>query len=1111
MSAYRFLPWVRRGLATAIGAVDTLDGGASRATLPVGVRVNTAAPATTQVSVHGPGDVAGLDRRVVARQEPRPATTAFPPDHLVGIEFHPADLPWLFTPARAGPTHRLRPWLALVVVEDRDGVAVTPARGDVLARLRIEGPADPGTELPDLAESWAWAHTQVVSDAGDATTLIGLIRDEPGRVRSRLLCPRRLRADRAWIACLVPAFEVGRRTGLGLPVGDDPGLAAAWRSGDDAPDAVDLPVYLHWRFATGPAGDFEDLAARLEARPAPATAAGVPVDLGAPGSGVDPVAAAAATLVVGGALRPPPAGPEPDVDDVPSVLRERLAAVLDAAATHRSDGTPRDAPPLAPPIYTAHHRRRFTVTADDTPPWFAELNLDPRLRIAAALGARVVEANQEALMETAWAQVGDVLAANRALGQAQLSREAARRLHARHLAPLDTDRLLSLTAPLQTRVRAGGVTVARRVALSVVPTATGDAAFRRFATAGSVRRVARRLDVPPTVRLVTPINDARLRRDRGDRTPDGIVAATALARLRVPPRGDVPLDMAPVGGTGTVGAATVRAVAAALATVPPGGAARRLAARGDLTTGGVIVASHLRAVVDGVPPGRVTEVLGAIVPTALGARGAAGLALRVTDPAAAVGDDERGRDDDAPGVTLHVLDVDDAGRATLRTEPGQPDEEVEVLTDPSDLDDTAPGERTPIGAVPRPRPPDVAIPPRPPVVAIPPRPPVIPVPPRPPRPRPPGGGGPPRPRPPIPPTIPVPLPDRDRLAIRRMKIALARHAVFVDEPGLIAAPPPRLVPDALRATLLADTDPVTTVVRRTQARLRIAGPQDAGHTADVRVSGELGPVLATPRIDRPLYRELAALDPGHLLPGLGDLPVDTITVLATDPRFVAAFLAGANVELARELRWREYPTDRRGTPLRRFWDRVDDRDEIRPIHTWSRRTDLGGNLIGGGDLLVLLVRGELLRRYPRTILAVVRATAAGRLDDRPDARSEPVMTGRFEPDVAFAGFDLRAEEALEPPGVFFVLQQPADEPRFGFDGPRPGVPAQPATWRDATWDHVAVEPGGHLRLAGNPMAGLVRDGARFGGHAGDLAAITLQRPAMVAVHASVVLDGGEGG
>jgi hypothetical protein len=117
------------------------------------------------------------------------------------------------------------------------------------------------------------------------------------------------------------------------------------------------------------------------------------------------------------------------------------------------------------------------------------------------------------------------------------------------------------------------------------------------------------------------------------------------------------------------------------------------------------------------------------------------------------------------------------------------------------------------------------------------------------------------------------------------------------------------------------------------------------------------------------------------------------------------------------------------------------------------------------------------------------------------------MMGRFDPDFTFVGFDLQVEDLIGDPGWYFVLQEQPTEPRFGFDAPGASEPALPPHWFDATWGQVGVAPGGHLVLAGNPLDGIVRDGARFGANAAHLAKILMQQPVMVAVHADLALAG----
>jgi len=91
-------------------------------------------------------------------------TRTFESNYLALVELDEPALPWLFTPASAS-AGRLRPWLCLVVVREQPGVQlVAPTRGS-LPVLTIGAPALPEEELPDLDESWAWAHAQLATDA----------------------------------------------------------------------------------------------------------------------------------------------------------------------------------------------------------------------------------------------------------------------------------------------------------------------------------------------------------------------------------------------------------------------------------------------------------------------------------------------------------------------------------------------------------------------------------------------------------------------------------------------------------------------------------------------------------------------------------------------------------------------------------------------------------------------------------------------------------------------------------------------------------------------------------------------------------------------------------
>ena len=257
---YRFLPWVRRGLAAEIETADAHDGSMPvRATFPVTLAVSGAGPAVdATVALYGPGDVIGFDTRSIVRIEPKSRTIDHPPNQFVSLELDEPSLPWMFTPARASGNERLRPWLTLVVVKKQPGVSISVSGSSPLPVLTISGPADPGAELPDLDDSWAWAHAQLIDDGTPAPTQLAA---QPDRNVARLVAPRRLETGTDYIAALVPAFASGRTAGLGLPPDGAPTTGPAWPT--PPPAEVRLPLYYHWEFRTGPAGDFESLARRL--------------------------------------------------------------------------------------------------------------------------------------------------------------------------------------------------------------------------------------------------------------------------------------------------------------------------------------------------------------------------------------------------------------------------------------------------------------------------------------------------------------------------------------------------------------------------------------------------------------------------------------------------------------------------------------------------------------------------------------------------------------------------------------------------------------------------------------------------------------------------------
>ena len=165
-----------------------------------------------------------------------------------------------------------------------------------------------------------------------------------------------------------------------------------------------------------------------------------------------------------------------------------------------------------------------------------------------------------------------------------------------------------------------------------------------------------------------------------------------------------------------------------------------------------------------------------------------------------------------------------------------------------------------------------------------------------------------------------------------------------------------------------------------------------------------------------------------------------------------------------------------------------------PLHEWAgnRLGEAGGS---SGEQFVMLLRSDLLRRYPN---AAVYAVPAQVVNDVRTPRSDPSLEvhpsfrGSMSPDVSFFGFDLPISEVVghgqpgahgSSAGYFVVIQEQPTEPRFGVDV-------------------GTVMPATHLRLADGPPGGTSANGLTWGRNAAHVAGILRQQPVRVAIHAS---------
>jgi len=1071
---YTFNAWLRRGIGRSITEVDTLGTSngivKERASVPIDVTVNTR-PVHKDFSMLGPGDVLGINPNAVVRTEPRDWVTDFEPNYLPFIEFYEEDFVWRYTPAHP-VGDKLRPWLALVVLEeatpDSDGEFVRNGNRLPLASIAVQSSAS----LPSHSQTWAWAHVhtnQAFETATDFERFLESLQtpDHPNadRIICRLTSPRKLKPNTAYGAFVVPAFETGRLAGLGQDPKDVSAQQPAWT---DAPGPLELPVYYEWRFRTGENEDFESMVKRLEPLPADPRVGIRDMDGEQPGWGLTvgtdigqilPADAKQSVIGLQGALAAPTTQPRPQTLDVTRPFFAQLQSVLNFAEERRHTRGVEELPVIGPPIYGEYHALKSTVDTTSTG-WVDDLNHDPRNRVPAGFGVRAVRENQENYVARAWAQVQQILEANRVIRFAAYAMRASEAVYVNLAATFAPERAIAFFSPTLRKIRGSPTTLQHLLTQSTLPTSAVSGALRRMIRPrGSIARRVAAIDPRFThgamVRgmAVGKLTAAPPKQPPGDLSTDaeavdGLPPAPAplpiILRYRLLLFQLVLIALIILGASGALALSLVLFVVAVIAFVIADIIARR---RGGTTSSPAVI----------VDPGEVADAVEEAPPRPA-------FAFVETDPVApvqATGDTQ---------VTKVVELTSDSANAVRFAQ-------TVTITPTSSGADTVEAQNFRFAAT----------------------------------------------------------------ALNR------RLAIAVDEPVLATF-------DLANAhsKLTAAVEPLNAFPRRVAARVRLIFDP-----AWLLQAEHLVPAMAYPDFDDPMYEKLRDISSELLLPNLELIPPNSITLLETNPAFIESYLTGLNYEFGKELLWREYPTDRRGSYFRQFWDvrgiigastgespeAVSERGkDIVPLDTWLPTSLLGTHrnpLRPPGKQVVLTVRGDLLKKYPNTLIYAQKAHIAKDANGNPLPNDDPVIApvasdaevaseikfpvfkASVDPDIRFFGFDLSVDQARgdEHPvletddwGYYFIIQQLPGEPRFGMDVDfEPDEdPTTPITWNDLAW---TLFPEGQKFIdttvppSSFTPAGPGESLAQWGHDSAQMASILFQTPVMIAVHAKEMLKG----
>jgi hypothetical protein len=1041
LGTYAFLPWLRQGIANAITAPPPAG---TRASIHVEVDI-TGAPVTggaplvqsaaQDIALYGPGDLLGIDASAVIRTEPRLGVTNFESNYLAAIDFYDEDFPWRYTPAPP-PGLQLSPWIALIVLKRTEFVEGKNIANRPLPFITI---AD-ATVFPIAAELWAWAHvhfnqglspnpsTELVST--DMSTVLPLVQSilntNPDRAYSRLLCPRLLDVNTDYDAFLIPAFETGRLAGLRQdPTKAPSALASAWAAYAGQQEPTNFPYYYRWHFTTGDRGDFRYLVSLLKPQPVDATVGTRDFDVQDPGSNLPGIVKAGLNgiLRLGGALEVPDA----DLSDADKAQRDTfenwdqpypdpfevsLAKFINLPDDYATQT------PAAANAATGIAPSAAGIAPQVTP----DIVNDPDPLITSPLYGRWHALTQRVLFNS-----DGTTAPNSTNWVHRLNLDPRFRVPANYgveVVEANTEEYMNYAWEQIGDVLQANQNIRRL----------------HFATAASSRLYARNLttaasDPGRLLALTGPVSSRILYSGvtvaslRGSTTAPTLVppvlTSTAFRRV-LRPRGRLMRSL-PFTSTATQTNLIERVNAGAVISAPPK----------TVPSGVVTVDETVSAVLPTAAPSAVLGwlkqfpwlpwavlilafVLAIVLFFALGPAIGGAAALAVIGLGIYVFRMLRGWATDQQASQA----VSQAGQ-TPGSVANYPTSSNFVLSTPgSSFVPTLGGPNSPTAT--------------------------------------------------------------------RFNTALGQSFQLIAAGNVTAQHPAPVAIDlaAVAKTVLTAVDPKTTIFRRGRSMMSLPAWILA------QIGEDFNEVMAYPKIDLPMYEPLEARSVERLLPNINKIARNSITLMETNQRFIEAYMVGLNHEFARKLLWREFPTDQRGSYFRQFWsvgDTIDSEGlshdalkeklyDIPEIHRWAQTSALGNHNNRADPTqppapqAVLIIRGELLKKYQNTVIFAQHAKMTGSLREpdwltaaeeanppRSKTRTPVYHAGPID-DIYFFGFDLTIDEVKGTggdPGWYFVLQERPGEARFGLElSPASAI----ETFDDVCWNDAmpGIQPGQFL-------------------------------------------------
>ncbi|HSI74545.1 MAG TPA: hypothetical protein VK957_01565 [Lunatimonas sp.] len=466
-----FLPYMRQGLTT-LAEHDKVPG--KRMIIPVKLTIsaNSSTDNTTktgivekEITLFGPGDILGINKNIISRVAPSPNANNFESLLVPFIEFSEPDILWRFSSLQTADKINWIPWLTLIVLKAENGqeegefVKIQNSNKELPPQIQLK----PNAILPDLRESWRWAHVhQLDIEEASPEHIENSLKMARKKAVCRLLCPRRLRPKTKYHAFLIPVFKIGAEAAMGTFNETEDRTLLTWETPANGVGKI-VPYYHDWEFSTGTAGDFENLVRQLEPRNLENMGTR-PIDCSNPGYGMQEEDGL--ELQMEAALKSldtkyQPWGMDSNNDSTNDTLSKRKQEALAGLLNKREEkidkgnGEVETKLRVTPPVYGEWYisREGGTIKLDPQSKnqWLEELNLDFRHRAAAGLGVEFIKENQENLMKSAWEQFSKVKKINQELNLGRFGREVSTCMYKR-INKMNPNNVLKMALPVQDKI-----------------------------------------------------------------------------------------------------------------------------------------------------------------------------------------------------------------------------------------------------------------------------------------------------------------------------------------------------------------------------------------------------------------------------------------------------------------------------------------------------------------------------------------------------------------------------------------------------------------------------------------------------------------------------------